>query len=225
MTGKSGRAILIVVAVAVAVGMSAVWWRHRPNVDGAPAVPRPPRISPDCSGITVPPNMAPLNFSIREAGSRFLVRISSEAGDPMEIISRTPKIAIPANRWRSLLSANPGRELRFSVFAKEDKQWRRYETIVNRIAKHEIDGYIAYRLIEPVHTTSYEVAVHQRDLTTYRASGVLDGMSFGEGCVNCHSFVGNDPKRMSIGVRSDVFGNATVLVADGEAKKLAARFG
>ena len=202
--------------MAVAAGAYAVWRCQPPDVDDALAVPRLPRISPDYSGITLPPNIAPLNFSIRESGARFLVRVSSEAGDSIEIVSRTPRIAIPANRWRSLLSANRGGELRFSIYAEEDKQWQRYETIVNRIAKDEIDGHIAYRLIEPVHTTSYEVAVHQRDLTTYRESTVLDGMSFGEGCVNCHSFAGNDPKRMSIGIRSDMFGNATILVADGE---------
>ncbi len=225
MTGKSGRVILIVVAVAVSVGACAVWWRQRPDVTAAVAVPRLPRIRPDYSGVTVPPNIAPLNFLIGERGSRFLVRVTAEAGDSIEIVSRTPKIAIPADDWRKLLNANRGKELRFVVHAEQDKRWQRYEPIVNRVAGDDIDGYIAYRLIEPVHTTWHQIAVHQRDLTTYRESVVLDGMSFGKSCVNCHSFANNDPNRMLIGIRSEAFGNATILVADGAVKKIGARFG
>jgi hypothetical protein len=160
MTGKSGRVILIVVAAAVSVGACAVWWRHRPNVNAAVAVPRPPRISPDYSGITLPPNIAPLNFMVREQGRRFLVRVASEAGGSIEIVSGTPRITIPAKRWRSLLTANRGKELHFTIYTEQDTQWRQYETIVNRIAEYEIDGHIAYRLIEPVHATWRDVAVH-----------------------------------------------------------------
>lgn len=223
--GKSGRIMLIVVTIAASVGACVVWWRPRPDVDDALAVPRLPQIRPDYSGITIPPNIAPLNLSIRERGTRFFVSVVSETGDSIEIVSRSPKIMIPESRWRSLLSANRGEDLRFVVYAEQDKQWRRYETIVNRIAEEDIDGHLAYRLIDPVHVTSYKVAVHQRDLATYRESVVLDGMSLGEGCVNCHSFANNDPNRMLIGIRSDRFGNATILVADGEAKKLGTRFG
>ncbi len=225
MMGKSGRVILIVVAVAVSVGACAVWWRPRPDVTAALAVPRLPRIRPDYSGITVPPNIAPLNFSIRERGSRFLVQVTAEAGGSIEIVSRTPKIAIPADDWRELLDANRGKELRFVVHAEQDKRWQRYEPIVNRVAGDDIDGYIAYRLIEPVHTTWHQIAVHQRDLTTYRESVVLDGMSFGKSCVNCHSFANNDPNRMLIGTRSETYGSATILVADGAVKKIGTRFG
>jgi Tol biopolymer transport system component len=225
MTGKSARIILLVVAVAAALGACAIWYRQPPDVQAALAVTRAPRIRPDYSGIMIPPNIAPLNFSIREQGTRFFVRVASEAGDSIEIVSRSPKIRIPANRWRSLLEANRGKKLQFVVYAKQDQQWHRYDPIDNRIAEEEIDGYLAYRLIDPVHVTSHKVAVVQRNLATDHESVVLDGMSFDTGCVNCHSFANNDPKRMLIGTRSDKFGNASLLVADGQVKKIGARFG
>ena len=225
MTKTFGRVILIVIAIAVSLGACVAWRRQRPDVDDALAVPRPPQIRPDYSDIVVPPNIAPLNFSVREQGTRFLVRVASETGDAFEVVSRSPKITIPVSRWRSLLGANRGKELRFVVYAEQHKRWRRYETIVNRIAKEDIDRYLVFRLIDPVHVTSHEIAVHQRDLATYRESVVLDGMSFGAGCVNCHSFANNNPDRMLIGTRSDKFGNASILVADGEVKKIGTRFG
>jgi len=226
MTRKSRRFILAAIAIAVSAG--GAWMMvqfQRPSVDDASAVPRLPQIRPDYSDITVPPNIAPLNFSIREQGTRFLVRIASETGVPLEIVSRSPKIAIPADRWRALLGANRGQDLRLDVYAEQDRQWRRYRTIVNRIAEQEIDAYLAYRLIPPVHNKWREVAVRQRDLTTFRESVVLDGTSFGTGCVNCHSFANNDPGRMLIGVRSEEFGHSAILVNEGQVKKIGARLG
>jgi len=225
MTGKAIRLILIVATVSVLLGACVVWRSRTPGLDDALAVTRLPRIQPDYSGVTVPPNIAPLNFAVREKGSRFFVRVASEAGDAIEIVSRSPKIRIPMGRWRSLLDANRGKDLRLDVYAKQDREWRRYETILNRIAKEDIDGRLAYRVIDPVHVTWYEVGVRQRDLATYRESVVLDGMSFGEDCVNCHSFAANRPDRMSINIRSERFGKATLLLADGEVKKLGTPFG
>jgi hypothetical protein len=226
MIRKSGR--IIVIALAITTSVSGAWmmWRNRrPSVNDAVAVACFPQIQPDYSGITIPPNIAPLNFSIREQGSRFLVRIASEAGEAFEIVSRSSKITILPDRWRTLLGANRGATLRLDVYAEQDNAWRRYRTIVNRIANQDIDGYLAYRLIPPVHNKWREVAVYQRDLTTYRESVVLDGTSFGTGCVNCHSFANNDPGRMMIGVRSGEFGHSALVVDAGEVKKIGTRFG
>lgn len=226
MTRKSGRVILAAIAITVSVGGAWITWRFQPpSVDDASAVPRWPRLRPDYSGIIVPPNIAPLNFSIREEGTRFLVRVASEAGAPLEIVSRSPKISIPAGRWQALLNVNRGQDLRFDIYVEQGNQWRRYRTIVNRIAEQEIDAYLAYRLIHPVHNKWREVAVYQRDLTTFRESVVLDGTSFGTGCVNCHSFANNDPGRMLIGVRSEEFGHGAILVNEGQVKKIGTKFG
>ena len=225
MQGKSRSLILIAVVAAVAAG---TWWavrRQRPDVDHAVAVPRLPRISPDYSGIVVPPNIAPLNFAVREQGRRFFVRIRSETGDAIEVVSDSPEITIPPRRWRPLLEANRGKQLQFDVYAEVEAEWQRYQTVVNQIAEDDIDGHLVYRLVGPIHNKWRETAVYQRDLTGYEASAVLDGKSFENGCVNCHSFPGNDPGRMLIGVRSGRFGNATLLADGGTAVKLGTRFG
>lgn len=52
-------------------------------------VDKPPRISPDYVDVTIPPNIAPLNFVIHEPGQRYLVRIQSTQGRPIEIASRS----------------------------------------------------------------------------------------------------------------------------------------
>ncbi len=225
MHGKSRRLIPVVAAVCLVVGLWTAIWHERPRVDDAVAVPRLPRIRPDYSDIVIPPNIAPLNFAVRERGNRFVVRMRSEAGDPIEIVSDSAKIRIPPRRWRALVDANRGKDLLVDVYAEVDGQWHRYRTIVNRIAEEDIDGHIAYRVIGPVHTRWREIGVYQRDLTTYRESAVLEGASLDGGCVNCHSFAGNDPNRMFLGVRSRMLGDVTLLVADGEVRKVGSKFG
>jgi hypothetical protein len=226
MIRKPCWSILAAIAIVVAVGGAWGLLRPaRPSVAEADAIPHEPQIRPDYSGLVVPPNIAPLNFSIREPGRRFFVRVASARGAPLEIASHSPNITIPAGPWRALLEANRGQTLQLEIYVRQDSRWRRYRPIVNRIAEQEIDGYLAYRLIPPVHNKWREVAVYQRELTSYRESLVLDGTSFGTGCVNCHSFANNDPNQMLIGIRSGEFGHSALLVHEGQVRKIGTRFG
>ena len=61
---------------------------------------------------------------------------------------------------------------------RADDQWQRYQTITNRIADEDIDPYLVFRLLTPLYSNYHQVAVHQRDLTTYDESVVLDGAVF-----------------------------------------------
>jgi hypothetical protein len=221
---KSVGLSFIAVAVAIAAG---TWWavrRQPPSVEGAVATSRLPRIDPDYSGIVLPPNIAPLNFSIREPGRRFLVRIHSEAGEPIEIASRSPKIAIPLRRWRALLDANRGQDLRLDVYAEVGREWQQYQPIVNHVAEEEIDGHLAFRLIGPVHNLWHDVEIHQRNLMSFEESAILDGKPLARGCVNCHTFARNDPHRMLVAFRSRL-GRGTLLVDHGKVEKLDMRMG
>ncbi len=188
-------------------------------------ISRPPQIRPDYSGIVIPPNIAPLNFSVLEQGEQVFVRIRSQAGEAIDIHSHSRKVIIPIDRWRSLVHANRGQELLLDVYVRADGRWGRYQTIANRIADEDIDPGLVFRLMRPLYNNYRHVAVHQRDLTTYDESVVLDGASYERGCVNCHTFVVNDPNRMVIGVRSFEFGNAAIFVDDGQVKKVDTKFG
>ncbi len=127
-------------------------------------MPRAPRIFPDYTETVLPPNIAPLNFSIHEEGSRFLVKIRAEEGGAIEIASGSPNITIPPRRWGRLLETNRGKDLRFEVCAKVEKKWRRYRPIVNHIAADPIDRWLVFRAIGPIYTPYREVALHERDL-------------------------------------------------------------
>lgn len=195
-------------------------------IDKYDPVDRPAVISPDYCGATLPANIAPLNFLIKESGSYYCVKISSKQGPTIEVFSRSPKILIPESRWRELLAANRGEQLKFDVFAKgKEGRWNRFSPIVNKIAADDVDGYLVYRRIRPVHSAWARMGIYQRDLGRFDESLVLDNGYFKGGCLNCHSFCANSPQKMLIGLRSSSYGSSALLVVNGRTQKIGTKFG
>ncbi len=88
---------------------------------------RPANIQPDYSGIIIPPNIAPLNFIIRESGQEYLVRIHSKQGNSIRIQCTSNCICIPLEPWKRLLADNPGEQLIINVSMKnQNSQWIRF---------------------------------------------------------------------------------------------------
>ncbi|MBP1674683.1 MAG: cytochrome biosynthesis protein, partial [Bacteroidetes bacterium] len=79
--------------------------------DDVPLTGKLPVIHPDYSDITIPPNIAPLNFIIRENGSTYFVKISSGNNPAINIKSKNGIIKIPQKKWAELLAGAKGSEL------------------------------------------------------------------------------------------------------------------
>jgi hypothetical protein len=189
-------------------------------------VAREPNISPDYSGTVIPPNIAPLNFAIREPGQCYVVKIRGERGTALSLAGRAGRVCIPAGPWRALLAANKGGRIFFEVWVGDAKpSWRRFQTISSSVAQEEIDDTVVFRLMKPVYSAWKEIGIYQRSLQTYDQSVVLHGRSFGEGCLNCHSFAANSPDLMTIGLRSQTYGDSALLARNGTVTKIGARWG
>lgn len=238
MTKHSRYILILCGAASVVLLVCVLCWAvlgAGPSVGQAVGVGRPPAIRPDYADTVIPANIAPLNFLIRESGARYLVQIRSQQGEPIEIASRSAKIAIPEKRWRRLLSANRGQRLEFTVFAQgqagtadtnsQGSRWRRFDTFAFTIAGEDIDNYLIYRRIHPVHAAHRQMGIYQRDLRHFGESCVLSGDYFGEGCLNCHTFCNNRTDRMLISTRTKTYTNAAIIVENGAARKVGATFG
>ena len=212
-----------VFAYAVFVRPSETWEpiRQFDRVD------REARIFPDYSGAAIPPNIAPLNFLIREPGVAFCARISSRQGEAIEVFSRDGVIRIPEKHWCDLLKNNKGQNLHFEIFVKNKKdQWNGFQSANNLIAHEDIDGHAVYRKMYPTHVRlRSRMGIYCRNLSNFEESVILSGMSYENGCVNCHSFCRNRSDKMLLGVRSTKYGVGTLLVEDGSVRKLGAKFG
>ena len=132
-----------------------------------PLLSRPPAIHPDYSGIVIPPNIAPLNFLVREQGVQYCVRIHGPKGKQIEASCRSGKIRIPRRPWRRLLSANIGQQIKIDVLVRNEQgNWRCFQTITNTIAQEPIDQYLVYRRIHPGHNAWNKIGIYHWCSTT-----------------------------------------------------------
>jgi hypothetical protein len=172
-------------------------------VEQAPAVPQTPHIFPNYSGITIPPNIAPLNFRIEEPGRRFRVQFSSAKGDPIEISSRTGKIQVSPSAWHGLLSANAGQGLLCNVSAEDSAgRWHRFAPFTNWIAREPIDNYLGYRLLKPLYNVYVNLGIYQRDLEGFQQRPILENSNCGGHCLNCHTFLNRRADTFALNVRT-----------------------
>jgi Tol biopolymer transport system component len=197
------------------------------QVDKYSTMDRPPRIHPDYCSTVIPPNISPLNFTVKEKGSYYFARIYSDKGEAIEVSGRSPKILIPIDSWHVLLDKNRGGQVHFDVFVRtDDRGWVRFGTITNRIANEDVDNYLVYRRTHPTNTLSRgRVGIYQRDLRCFNEKTVLDNHLYKAGCTSCHTFCGNRPDNVLISVRNLKSGPVTLLIEDGVVSKIDAKFG
>ncbi len=181
-------------------------------------VAREVTILPDYSGITIPPNIAPLNFTIKESGEKYLVRLSAGSGETMTISSSTGKIRIPDKKWKRLLQLCKGKKMFVDIFVKKDSNWIKFPPIINDVAEEPIDSYLAYRLIEPVFESWNKMGIYQRCLENFTESPVMINDISDNNCMNCHSFCGNDSHFILFHMRAKHSG--TVIYRKGKLTKV-----
>ena len=177
-----------------------------------------PAIFPDYTELTLPPNIAPLNFMIKEPGDEFAVSISSKNGDKIEIVGSKPVIQIKNADWEKMLSENTGEELNVEVFCRNGDKWTKYKTIKHRIAKDKIDSYLSYRLINSAYVMWFEMGLYQRNLENFDEDVIIQNKSVGGGCINCHSLSKNNPEKFMFHIRANFPG--TVIYNNGKLEKI-----
>ena len=151
-----------------------------------------PVMDPDYAGITIPFNIAPLNFKINEAGNAFFVRFSADSRTFSEIRSGNGIVKIPEGQWKKMLAENKGKEFSIEVYSKNKKEgWSKYKTISNKIADEPIDPYITYRLLYPGYESWKEIFIRQRNLESFRERAIIENSLVEENCINCHSYNNN----------------------------------
>ena len=181
---------------------------------------RMPRIRPDIAGTVIPPNIAPLNFTVLEEGGRCIVRLIGDSGDTVTFRSPDSKIRIPGHRWKQLLDNNRGKLLEIKVFSeREDGVWNVFETFPMRVAKEPIDPVLVYREIGPVYMYWNKLRFMERDLESYKTRVVMDNQDLGTTCMHCHEFHKNNPDRMLMHIRSGP-GTGMLLVNGKEVRKI-----
>ena len=161
---------------------------------------------PDYTGITIPGNIAPLNFRIDEDGEKFAVFLEGSDGQLVRMKQRSGYFRINARSWKKFISGNSGSSYSIRIFRIEKEHWHEFLPAVNTIAPEPIDPYVAYRLIPPGYETWSSMGLYQRDLTSFKEYPVIENRYIEENCVNCHSFGNGNPEQMMFHIRGSMGG-------------------
>lgn len=186
-----------------------------PN-DASP-IDRPPAIWPDYAGATIPSNIAPLNFNVREKGDAFVTLV--RGGDGSETTTAGAAAEIPERVWKQLLAASAGQKISFTVYVRNGGKWSRFAPFFCGVSDDRIDPFVAYRLIEPGYEYYRRITLNTRSLETFREEAFFDNAATGKKtCVNCHSFQDRRTENFLFHARGKYGG--TMLVRGGKPVKL-----
>lgn len=172
-------------------------------------------VFPDYKDVTVPFNIAPLNFMTYDV-QKGKVMVATENGEHLVRPFKGGKVSFPVRRWHSLLESAKGGTLSVTVM---DADGKAYKPFCIYVAEEPVDKYVAYRLIEPGYVLWNEMGIYQRDLESFRQSAVVENKDLDYACVNCHNFADRDPQAMVFHARKTEYGGTYVNV-DGRFEKL-----
>lgn len=172
------------------------------NFEKAGPAGRVPVIDPDYSDVTIPPNIAPMNFIIREKGSHFRINAASSNGTHLILVSHDGIVRFPVRSWKKLLSGAAGGRIDITVTASVNgDSVLKYSPVVMKVANETVDPYLCYRLLYPGYRSWVEMKIVERSLEDFYEKSVFENQMMEDNCVNCHSFNQNNPDKFLLHVR------------------------
>lgn len=169
-----------------------------------------PDIYPDYKDVTIPLNIAPMNFLVRNAEA-----VEIKAGDVV-VRSRGSKVVFDKQDWHRLMTMND--TITVQVTAQRDGQWTAYKPFRWFVVKDSIDSYLSYRLIEPDYAVWSRLQIKQRCVENFDEYTLSDYNLVGDRCMNCHTTANQDPRLSMLYVRGERGG--AILNQNGQLRKL-----
>lgn len=177
-----------------------------------------PRIYPDYVDVSIPQNIAPLNFMLKDNCDKLLVTIKGE-NKSIEV-SGKQKVQIPLKEWKDLL-CNGTQNLEVSVIALNNGEWIQYKSFNWNVKSEPIDAYLSYRLIEPGYEVWNKIQLVERNIESFNERVLADNNLTEGACMNCHIYGNQDPQLSMFHLRGKRGG--TVLNRNGELRKINTR--
>ena len=207
---------------------------HHPDVPSSSKEAKSlPAIFPDYCDVTVPYNIAPLNFMLPAGEYEACVARLTTPDGQQQTYGEGIKVQIPESEWHAMLDVSKGKSIKVEVWGQKkgepsvagqrEKQWLSFSPFEIHVAEQPIDEYISYRLIEPSYVAWTYMEIAQRNLTTFEESQIFNNeitcidREKGQ-CINCHSYQNYKTDNMLFHVRLSNAG--TVIVNDGKVSRV-----
>jgi len=178
-----------------------------------------PSIYPDYIDVTLPENIAPLNFMMRDSSTNVIATIKGVS--QTITVKGKNKIQIPINKWKALLSENQEQNLEVTVTSFRDGEWIKYKPFFWNVKKSKIDPYLSYRLIEPGYEVWNKIQVVERHIENFDERVLADNNLTEGSCMNCHIYGNQDANLSMMHIRGKKGG--TMLNRNGKLRKINTR--
>ena len=143
-----------------------------------------PAIFPDYCNVTVPCNIAPLNFMLPvDAYEACVARLTTPDGQ-QQTYGNGVKVQIPEEEWHAMLDASKGKSIKVEVWGQKGNEWLSFSPFEIKVAKEPIDEYLSY------HCHSYQ---------NYKT----DNMLFHVRLANAGTVIVNDGKVSRVNMKRD----------------------
>lgn len=177
-----------------------------------------PDIFPDYKNVTVPCNIAPMNFMMEHA-SKIRADFYIDNRKLFTVFGKN-SINIPEKKWKEGLQIARGKQMTVSVsvWDNQHQQGVKYHDFHIDISQDSITPWIAYRLIPPGYVLWDKMGIYQRHLESFEEDCIVSNSENHDGCVNCHSFQNYSPNQFLFHARGQK--GCTVLVKNGKPERL-----
>lgn len=173
-----------------------------------------PDIYPDYIGVTIPADIAPLNFNLAD-----------EDIDCMDVVARGSKggelhtngdwADFDIADWQALTQQNRGGKITLTVCVEKDGQWTQYNDFDIYVSKDNLDEWgLTYRRIKPGYEVGGDIGIYQRNLSNFDETAILAETVVPGRCFNCHTANRTNPNRITLQMRGE--GGGTMIQKDGK---------
>ena len=180
-------------------------------------VNKTPEIFPDYTEVVIPPNIAPLNFALKEHRGKCRLLLTFESHQ-LEVKGEKGSFKIPESKWKKFVFSAQGKSIQVVVQVETEKGWIEYAPFSIQVAQEKVDSHLVYRLIDPGYELWNKMGIYQRDVESFEQSAIIENKMTESNCVNCHSFCMQNPEHMLLHMREKYSG--TLLVNGDKIVKL-----
>ena len=140
-------------------------------------------IWPDYKEVTIPANIAPLNYRYAMNGVK-KAKTTFTLGDKSVTI-KGAEVEWSVKEWKKFLSDAAGKTISVTAEAvvngePVNDRWSIY------VSEDAIDGWLTYRLIEPSYQMYNEVSIIERCIENFDETVICDYKHTDNACMNCH---------------------------------------
>lgn len=194
--------------------------------ENAEQVDHYPNMYPDYADVTIPVNIAPLNFEIRDKHLTNIETIltiegadANDADNTLTATSNSQNLKFNLDDWKAFLQKAVNKNVKVQIYSKsDDGEWTAFKSFKWQVVGDSIDPYLTYRLIEPDYEVWNKIQIRQRCIENWKETILTDYHLQENRCMNCHTFGNQNPNLSMVYVRGEDGG--AILNRNGKLRKL-----